>query len=165
MNILKLYLNSTYEIKSAEVNLLKEYWMIHYSDVIMNAMASQITGISIVCSTVCSGIDHQISESLAFLKGIHRWIPPQRASNAGNISLWRRHNVVYVWCGSDGGLDWAWHGNAFRITGSFFFMGNHRSMLIYPLLLAWARYWINSQGIGDLTRHAVYLTSPQYSYT
>ena len=27
----------------------------HYSDVIMNMMASQITGVSSVCSTVCSG--------------------------------------------------------------------------------------------------------------
>ena len=29
----------------------------HYSDVIMSAMASQITNVSIVCSTVCSGVD------------------------------------------------------------------------------------------------------------
>ena len=47
----------------------------HYSDV-MGAMASQITGASIVYSTVCSGADHrkhQSSASLAFVKGIHRW--------------------------------------------------------------------------------------------
>ena len=49
---------------------------IHYSDVIMNPMASQITGVSIVCTTVCSGTDqrnHQSSASLAFARGIHRW--------------------------------------------------------------------------------------------
>ena len=48
----------------------------HYSDVIMGAMASQIIGVSIVCSTVCSGADqrkHQSSASLAFVRGIHRW--------------------------------------------------------------------------------------------
>ena len=48
----------------------------HYSDVMMNAMASQLTGISIVCATVCSGTDqrkHQSSASLAFLRGIHQW--------------------------------------------------------------------------------------------
>ena len=42
----------------------------------MGAMASQITGISIVCSTVCSDADqrkHQSSASLAFVRGIHRW--------------------------------------------------------------------------------------------
>ena len=47
----------------------------HYSDVIMNAMTSQITGVSIVCSSVCSGADqreHQSSASLAFVRGVHR---------------------------------------------------------------------------------------------
>ena len=49
----------------------------HYCDVIMGAMASQITGITIVCSTVYSGADqrkHQNSASLAFMRGIH-WSP------------------------------------------------------------------------------------------
>ena len=48
----------------------------HYPGVIMGVMASQITGISIVCSTVCSDADqrkHQNSASLAFVRGIHRW--------------------------------------------------------------------------------------------
>ena len=48
----------------------------YYSDVIMSAMASQITGASIVPSTVCSSADqrkHQNSVSLAFVRGIHRW--------------------------------------------------------------------------------------------
>ena len=49
----------------------------HYSDVIMSAMASQITGVSIVYYlSVCSGADqrkHQSSTSLAFVRGIHRW--------------------------------------------------------------------------------------------
>ena len=49
---------------------------IHYSDVIMGAMASQINSLTIVCSTVYSGADqrkHQSSESLAFVRGIYRW--------------------------------------------------------------------------------------------
>ena len=48
----------------------------HSNDVIMSAMASQITGFSIVCSTVCSCADqrkYQSSVSLAFVRGIHRW--------------------------------------------------------------------------------------------
>ena len=48
----------------------------HYNDVIMSAMASQITGVSIAYSAVCSGADqrkHQSSTSLAFVRGIHRW--------------------------------------------------------------------------------------------
>ena len=42
----------------------------------MSMMASQITGVSIVCSTVCSGKDsrkHQSFMSLPFVRGIHRW--------------------------------------------------------------------------------------------
>ena len=49
---------------------------IHYNDVIMSAMASQITGISTVCSTVglfTAHRKHQSSALLAFVRGIHRW--------------------------------------------------------------------------------------------
>ena len=52
-------------------------WLCHYSDVIFDAMASQITGVSIAKSTVCLGADqrkHQSSVSLAFVMGIHRWL-------------------------------------------------------------------------------------------
>ena len=38
----------------------------------MDAMASQITSLTIVYSTVYSGAD-QSSASLAFVRGIHRW--------------------------------------------------------------------------------------------
>ena len=47
----------------------------HYDDVIMGAIASQITSLTIVYSTVYSGLDqrkHQSSASLAFVWGIHR---------------------------------------------------------------------------------------------
>ena len=50
----------------------------HYSDVIVSAMVSQITSLTIVYSTVYSGADlrkHQSSTSLDFVWGIHRWIP------------------------------------------------------------------------------------------
>ena len=42
----------------------------------MNTIASQIIGISIICSTISSGTDqrkHQSSASLAFMRGIHWW--------------------------------------------------------------------------------------------
>ena len=47
----------------------------HYDDVIMGAMASQVTSLTIVYSTVYSGSNqrkHQSSASLAFVRGIHR---------------------------------------------------------------------------------------------
>ena len=48
----------------------------HYGDVIMGAVASQITSLTIVYSTVYSGPDqrkYQSSASLAFVQGILRW--------------------------------------------------------------------------------------------
>ena len=50
-------------------------WCIHYDEVTMGAIASQITSLTIVYSTVYSGVDqskHQSSASLAFVWGIHR---------------------------------------------------------------------------------------------
>ena len=47
----------------------------HYGDVIMGTIASQITSLTIVYSTVYSDTDqrkHQSSASLAFVRGIHR---------------------------------------------------------------------------------------------
>ena len=48
----------------------------HYSDIIMGMMASEITSLMIVYSTVYSDADqrkHQSFASLAFVRGIHRW--------------------------------------------------------------------------------------------
>ena len=65
----------------------------------MGAMASQITSLTIVYSTVYSDADqrkHQRSASLAFVRGIHRGhhlrrvtgeFPAQMASNAENVSI------------------------------------------------------------------------------
>ena len=59
----------------------------YYNDVIMGAMASQITSLTIVYSTVYSGVDqrkHQSSASLAFVRGIHRW--PVNSLHKGPIT-------------------------------------------------------------------------------
>ena len=50
---------------------------IHYNHVTISAMASQITSLTIVYSTVYSGTDqrkHRSSASLAFVRRIHRWL-------------------------------------------------------------------------------------------
>ena len=69
-----------------------------YSDVIVSKMASQITGVAIVYSTVCSCVDqrkHQSSAWLAFCAGnslVTGEIPTQRASHADNAFIsWRHH--------------------------------------------------------------------------
>ena len=51
--------------------------MKHYNDVIMRAIVSQITSLTIVYSTINSGADQrkpQSAASLAFVQGIHRWL-------------------------------------------------------------------------------------------
>ena len=65
----------------------------------MGAIASQITNLVIVYSTVYSDTDqkkHQSSASLAFVRGLHRTgeFPAQMASNAENVSIWWRHHVL-----------------------------------------------------------------------
>ena len=62
---------------------------VHYIDVIMATMASQITSLTVVYSTVYSGVDqrkHQSSASLAFVRGVHRgrWIPRTEGQLRGN---------------------------------------------------------------------------------
>ena len=73
-----LKLNNMYHsFHVAKTSMAVESYSLHYSDIIMGTMASQITSLTIVCSTVYSGRDqrkHQSSASLAFVRGIHRWL-------------------------------------------------------------------------------------------
>ena len=75
----------------------------HYDDVIMTTMASQITSLTVVYSTVYSDADrrkHQSFASLTFVWGIHRdrRITRTKASYAENVSIWWRHHVLdAVW--------------------------------------------------------------------
>ena len=62
--------------------------LLHYINVIMTTMASQITSLTVVYSTVYSDTDqrkHQSSASLAFVWGIHqdRWIPRTKGQLRG----------------------------------------------------------------------------------
>ena len=61
-----------------KIPILLQPWIdeLHYSDVVMGAMASKITSLTIVYSTVYWGTDqrkHQSSASLVFVRGINRW--------------------------------------------------------------------------------------------
>ena len=60
---------------------------LHYNDVIMSTMTSQITSLTIVYSTVYPGVDQrklQSSASLAFVRGIHRW--PVNSPHKGTVT-------------------------------------------------------------------------------
>ena len=66
-------------------------WTNHYDDVIMTTIASQITSLTSVYSTVYLDADqrkHQSSASLAFVWGIHRdrWIPRTKGQLRGKCS-------------------------------------------------------------------------------
>ena len=72
---------------------------IHYDDVIMSEMASQIISPAIVYSTVYSRADQRN------IKAPRHWplwgeftgeFPAQRASNAENVFIWWRHHVQEV---------------------------------------------------------------------
>ena len=70
----------------------------HYIDVVMTTMASQITSLTVVYSTVYSAADqrkHQSSASLAFVWGIHRdrWIPRTKGQLRGKCF----HLVTSSW--------------------------------------------------------------------
>ena len=59
----------------------------HCGDVIIDAIASQITSLTIVYWTVYVGADqrkHQSSASLAFVRGIHRW--PVNSRHTGPVT-------------------------------------------------------------------------------
>ena len=70
---------------------------IHYSDVIMSAMASQITGVSFAQPFVQA----QIRESIKSLRHWPLWweptgdwwIPLTKGRNAENVSMWWRHHI------------------------------------------------------------------------
>ena len=62
--------------KYTSLSNIMQLWTRQYSNVIMSVVAYQITGVSIVCSAVCSGADQgkqQSSASMAFVRGNHRW--------------------------------------------------------------------------------------------
>ena len=76
----------------------------HGYGIIMSAMSSQTTSLTIVYSTVYSGADqrkHQSYASLAFVRGIHRW--PVNSPHKGPVtrkwfSWWRHYGMAL--CGS-----------------------------------------------------------------
>ena len=68
--------NENYHNTMVTLNRTILWRKIHCNDIIMSAMASQITSLAIVYSTAFSAADerkHQSSTSLAFVRGLHRW--------------------------------------------------------------------------------------------
>ena len=99
--------------------------MIHYIDVIMTIMASQITSLTAVYSAVYSDADqrkHQSSASLAFVWGSHRdwWIPHTK----GKLREKCFHLMTSSWK-----------------TG-YFYWPIHLPCLTFLLSVVWIQTWI-----------------------
>ena len=82
------------------ITVTKHILMYHHFDVIVTTMASQITSLMVVYSTVYSDADqrkHQSSASLAFVRGIHRW--PVNSPHKGPVTrkMFPFDDVIMWW--------------------------------------------------------------------
>ena len=72
----------------------------HYNDIIMGAIASQITSLTIVYSSVYSDADqrkHQSSVSLAFMRGIHRGLVNSPHKWPVTRKMFPFDDVIMIW--------------------------------------------------------------------
>ena len=86
-------------------NTLDDISQHHHRDVIMSAMASQITGVSTVYSTISTGADqrkHQSSKSLAFVRGIHRWLVNSPHKGLLRRKMFPFDDIILIDSGNDG---------------------------------------------------------------
>ena len=139
----KPILHNTYN----EMKTIKSTTQKHtpYNDVIMTTRASQITSLKVVYSTVYSDADqrkHQSSASLAFVWGIHRWIPRRKGQLRGKYF----HLMTSSWIAS------LYHGNRHH---------HPPAPKWQPRCSQWQRarqhavnnVWINSLGPSDAYMH------------
>ena len=112
----------------------------HYNDVIMTTIASQITSLMVVYSTVYSDPDqrkHQSSASLAFVWGIHRdrWIPRTKGQLRGKCF----HLMTSSW---------------FVLLMADSVLKDMAKRNFYVLFVVCLKMcWISSRVTGDLRRH------------
>ena len=72
----------------------------HYNDVIVTAMASQITSLTSVYLIIFSGTydrKHQSSASLAFVRGIHRWPVNSPHKEPVTRKMFPFDDVIMLW--------------------------------------------------------------------
>ena len=87
-------------IKTGARSCANHHRWVHYDDVRMGAIASQITSLTIVYWTVYSDADqrkHQSSASLAFVRGIHRG--PVNSPHKGPVTrkMFPFDDVIMLW--------------------------------------------------------------------
>ena len=70
----KVHTFTRYSRRTEQVDFM--FYMFEVCSLQWRHMASQITGVSIICSTACTGTDqrkHQSCATLAFVRGVQRW--------------------------------------------------------------------------------------------
>ena len=87
-------------IYAIPLRMFMSNFYVHYNDVIMGAIASQITSLTIVYSSVHSDADQRKHQSVTGLcagnsPGTGEF-PAQMASYAKNFSIWWRHHVIEI---------------------------------------------------------------------
>ena len=143
----------------------------HYSDFIMTTIASQITSLMIVYSTVYSGADqskHQSSASLAFVWGIHRgpvnsphkWPVTRKMFPFDDVIMWLngfkpwwRHEMETLSTLLTLGKDIPPITDVFPSEGAVT-LGIH---VVFDV--AWTNKWTNCWGAGDLGHYDGHVTS------
>ena len=136
----------------------------------MSAMASQINGISIVCSTVYLGADqrkYQSFASLSFVRGIHRW-------PVNSPHKWPVTRKMFPIDGVSMDSSWRFvrNRNCYHDVIKWkhfprywpFVRGIHRSPVNSPhkgqrrgaLICAWTNGWANHQYDSDLRCHCAH---------
>ena len=95
----------------------------HHSDVIMDVMASEITNLTIVCSTVTfrrrskKTPKHRVTGLCVGNSQVTGELPAKMASNAENVSIWWRHHEHSVsWGGKHPGV-YIWYIGSVKIKG------------------------------------------------
>ena len=152
--------------------LMMHIVFIHYSGVIMGAIAHQINTVMIVYWTVYSGADqrkHQSSASLAFAWKIHRW--PLNFPHKGPVTrkcfylMTPSCSICHIQCqaivwNSDHTLSkytfkWRINPTWWRIKWwpvNSPHKDQWRRASMFTLICTWLNVWVNNRGAGDLRR-------------
>ena len=134
----------------------------HYNDIMMSAMASQITSLTIVYFAIVYAQNkrrdqrkHRSSASLAFVRGIHWW--PVNSSHKGPVTrkmFWWRRDVMMLGCSRN-----AWRSRSYMFLVAASEVVWVRWHLISPALppLVWPCYSTDYSGSQRKFIYSFYL--------
>ena len=122
----------------------------HHSDVIMSAMTSQTSGVSVIYSIVCSGENqrnHQSSASLPFVRGIHR--PPVNSLHKGPVT-WKTFPFDYVIMKDEEGA-WEIYATGMQGFGSWYHIQRNHSFMALVIAMKTHRCVFFGPSLSDKT--------------